>query len=420
MRYLIIVLSGLLTAIGIGALLSKDTGLIIISFADYDIQTSLSFFVLAVLLVFSLIYFIFRALGSLFRFPKSFNRWSLHRRHRRSEKYLSRGILAIFEGDWKAAEESFQRGASQSSTPMVNYLAAARAAQHIGAISRRDHYLRLAHEDSPQSSSAIGITQAKLQLSQNQTEQAYATLKNLSFDGTNQNQVSALLLEAATELSEWPDALRILNDPKSKKMLSADQLRTRQVTVYAGLLQESGLCRERSKLEGVWQQIPRKLRNDFYLIEVYVRARLKLPDSSDCEELLRNTLKNHWDTNLVVLYGLVEANNKVKQIQFAERLLDSHADEAILLLSLGRLCKRNNLWGKALAYLEDSLSVQASPEAYQELALLLEQQGDHTKAGIYFQKGLALATGVEEKDELPMLTSPDGIQIIETGNKTVS
>jgi HemY protein len=418
MRYLIIVLLGLLTAIGIGALLSKDMGLIIISFSDYDVQTSLSFFILATLLLFSLIYFAFRALGSLFRFPKSLNRWSLHRRHRRSEKYLSQGILSMFEGDWKAAEESFQRGASQSSAPMVNYLAAARAAQHVGAISRRDHYLRLAHEDSPQSSSAVGITQAKLQLSEKQTEQAYATLKNLSLDKTNQEQVSVLLLEAATELSEWPDALRILNDPKSKKMLSAEQLRARQVTVYAGLLEESGLSHERNKLEDVWQQIPRKLRNDFCLIEVYIRARLKYADSGDCEELLRKILKNQWDSNLVGLYGLVEGNNKVKQIQFAERLLDSHPDQAVLLLSLGRLCKRNNLWGKALAYLEDSLSVQASPEAYQGLALLLEQQGEHAKAGIYFQKGLALATGVEDQDELPMLTSPGGMQIIETGNKT--
>jgi HemY protein len=418
-RYLIIILLGLLAAIGVGALLSNDTGLLIFSFADYNVQTSLSFFILASLLLFILVYFIVRVVGSLIRLPKSIKRWSKHRRHRRSERYLSQGILSMIEEDWRDAEESFQRGARESSLPLVNYLAAARAAQRAGAIERRDHYLRLAHEDSPEASLVIGITQAKLQLSQCQNEQAYATLKHLDVDKDSQNQVNALMLEAASELNEWPEALRILNDPKSKKILPADQLKSRQLTVYAGLLQEAGKSRERNQLEETWGNIPRKLKEEFYLIEVYVRARLNFPDTSDCEELLRKILKNRWDDNLVSLYGLVEASNKVKQIQFAERLLSGHANDAVLLLSLGRLCKGNNLWGKALGYLEDSLSIQASAEAYQELALLLEQQGDHTAAGDYYRKGLALATGQMDADPLPLLDSPGNDNAVVEGARKI-
>ena len=406
MRFLIIMLLGLLAGIGAGMLLSKDTGLLIYSYAGDVTQMRLGYFVVAALLLFAFVYVIVRVLGGLIRLPKSINRWSVHRRHRRSEKYLSQGILAMLEGDWRAAEQSFQRGAGDSRLPLVNYLAAARAAQHAGAIQRRDHYLRLAHEDNPQAVLAVGLTQAKLQLSQRQTEEAYATLKHLAPDHAGQDQVNALLLEAATALREWPEALRLLNDPKCKKILPADQLKAKQLAVYAGCLREAGESHDRTRLDKEWADIPRKLTEEAKLIETYVRARLNFTDVSDCELLLRKTLKKKWNKSLSCLYGLVTGNNIVKQIQFAERMLVTHPDDAVLLLTLGRLCKRNSLWGKALTYLEDSLAVQPSAEAYQELALLLEQQGDHIAASTYFQLGLALATGLNDKETVPLLAGP--------------
>lgn len=419
MRLLIIILLALLTAIGLGTILSEDTGLMIFSYAGYNVQMSLSFFVLSSLLLFAFVYTIVRILGGLIRLPKSINRWSVHRRHRRSEKYLSQGILAMLEGDWRSAEQAFQRGASDSRLPLVNYLAAARAAQHVGAIQRRDHYLRLAHEDNPRAALAVGLTQAKLQLSQRQTEEAYATLKHLAPDHAGQDQVNALLLEAATELREWPEALRLLNDPKCKNMLPAEQLKARQLAVYAGCLREAGESHDRIRLDQEWANIPRKLTGEVKLIEAYVRARLNFVEVSDCELLLRKTLKKKWDSALICQYGLVTGSNIVKQIQFAEHMLATHADDAALLLALGRLCKRNSLWGKALTYLEDSLALQPGAEVYQELGLLLQQQGEHVAASTYFHLGLALATGLGDKETVPLLKGPDMNNAIVEGARKV-
>jgi HemY protein len=414
-RLLIIILSGLLAAIGIGTLLSRDAGLMIFSYAGYNIQMSMSLFVLILLVLFVGTYFVFRLLGGLIRLPKNVNRWSLNRRYQRSEKYLSQGILASLEGDWPKAEESFQRGARHSRLPLVNYLAAARAAQHLGAILRRDHYLRLAHESSPEAALAIGLTQAKLQLSESQTEQAYATLKHLVKDPSAQDDAKGLLLEAATELKEWPEALRLLNDPKCKKLLPAEQLKERRLAVYAGLLREAAEVRDRIRLDREWENIPRKLKGENYLIKEYVDARFNFPDTSDCEHLLRKTLNANWDEALVRQYGLVEGDKIVKQIQFAERLLLAHSREPALLLALGRLCKRNSLWGKAKSYLQDSLSAQPSAEAYQELALLLEQQGEHVAAGLHFQKGLALATGLNDRKNMVLLEGSDNANVESAG-----
>jgi HemY protein len=61
-----------------------------------------------------------------------------------------------------------------------------------------------------------------------------------------------------------------------------------------------------------------------------------------------------------------------------------------LLLTLGRLCLQNRLWGKARDYLESSLRLQRSPETCAELARLLAQLGDTERSNLLFQEGLGL------------------------------
>jgi len=153
--------------------------------------------------------------------------------------------------------------------------------------------------------------------------------------------------------------------------------------------------------------VPRNLKREPRLLQSYVNARLQYEDSSDCEPLLRRALRRSWDEELVRLYGLVEGASPGKQVQFAERLLSDHPGEAVLYLTLGRLCKKHSLWGKARTYLEESLARRATVEACQELAQLLEQQGEHSAAGAYFQRGLALATGLRGEASPILLERPE-------------
>jgi HemY protein len=139
------------------------------------------------------------------------------------------------------------------------------------------------------------------------------------------------------------------------------------------------------------------------LIEIYTTEKLKFTDTVECELLLRKALKKHWDVSLIRLYGLVESNNEAKQLAFAEGLLKRHARDSALLLTLGRLSVRNNLWGKARAYLEESIEIQATPEGYRELAALLEKQGEYSAATVYYQQGLTLATDITHHDPVKLL-----------------
>mgnify|MGYP006169181527 CR=1 FL=1 len=116
----------------------------------------------------------------------------------------------------------------------------------------------------------------------------------------------------------------------------------------------------------------------------------QLGAGAEAEEALRTALKRKYESHLARLYGLVRGSDPSRQLQTAEHWLKEHADDPSLLLTLGRLCLQNSLWGKARDYLESSLRVQRNPEACAELARLLAQLGDTERSNQLFQEGLGL------------------------------
>jgi len=397
-RLLFTVLSALVLAVIVAWLLQRDPGLLIFAYDEWVVQTSLAVFVFLSTAVFLSAYFLLRVTGKLLRFPKELGRWSLHRRHRRSEKCLTQGFLAMIEGNWPEAERAFRKGANYSRLPLVNYLGAARAAQLQGGADRSDHYLQLAHEYNDGANLAAGITQAELQINQKQIEQAHATLKLLESKQPGHEQVKLMLLDTAARLKDWTQVIALLKEFKSKGVLPLEQIRARQRIAYAGLLRAAGRDADRAALDAFWSDVPDKLKKEVQLIAAYVTQRLRFADTGDCEVLLRHALKKKWRPELVRLYGLVKGDNLNRQLDHAEKQLNHHPEDAVLLLTLGRLCKRNNLWGKSRRYLERSIDVQPEPEAYQELAALLEQQGEHAAAAMYYQEGLNIATSMPRPD----------------------
>ncbi len=395
MRLLALCLLALLIAVGIGSIAGSDTGYVMMTISGWKIQTSATLFVIILFLSFLACYFIIRSSVRFWTMPQEIKKWRQHRGQRRAEKYLTQGLIHMTEGRWKKAEHDFCKAAPYSRSPHVNYLYAARAAQELHSIDRRDEYLRLAYNHNPDANIAVGITQAELQLSQDQTEQALATLKHLQHEQPDQIQVKQLLLDTYTGLNDWQSVLTLIPSIEKTSLYSREQIQARQLDAYAGLIKEAGNQNNKEKLDSIWMKIPRKLQQHFYLIEVYIEERLKFDDTTDCELLLRQALKRQWDNMLVRLYGLVVGNDTNKQLAVAESWLQNHARDAVLLLTLGRICMRNKLWGKARDYLQESIDVKAIPETYYEFAKLQEYDGNREEAALCYEKGLELATGVK-------------------------
>ena len=407
MRPLFVFLIALATAAVIGAFAVNDTGYILITFSDWTIQMSLVLFLSSIVLLFITGYVLIRSLFRVWNIPISLRRWRKQRQQRLSEKYLSKGLVSLVEGNWKAAETDLVKGARYSRTPLINFLCAARAAQREGRIEKRDQYIRLAHSRDPESQVAIGLTQAELQINEHQTELALATLMNLREQHPDNARVKLMLLKTYMELESWNDVLSILPGLEKSRLLPRENIVATQLKAYAGLMRAAGKESDKAALEATWKRIPRKLRNELHLLEVYTTEKLKFDDTENCEVLIKKVLKEKWDRNILRLYGLVKGKDPAKQLAFAESLYNGHARDPVLLLTLGRLCIRNSLWGKAATYLKDSIQIEPMPETYREFARLLEQQGDYAAASSYYQHGLVLATSVKQHDSGSLLEQPD-------------
>lgn len=393
MRVLLVALLAFLASIALGILIAKDAGRVVVMVGDWSMQTSTSVFAVALVLAVACAWLIARIVAGIFRLPRSFRLWTSRRRLHQSEALLARGLQAMLEGEWRLAERAFVKGAAHSRAPLIHYLYAARAAHKQGAAERRDRHLDRAGETGQDSLLAVGLTRAELELGEGRVEQAGASLRDLQARYPEARQVKRLLWEASRRLHDWGGALELLKELEPARTLPAEQLSSGKVEAYAGLIRDAGRGADRMRLDAVWHAIPRRMRREPRVLEAYVTERLRFPETADCEVLLRHHLDRSRDPGLMRLYGQVEGADPNRQLKNAEHWLQEQPRDPELLLTLGRLCRRGSLWGKARSYLEESIGLQPGPDALQELAALLEQQGEHAAAAACYQRGLALMSG---------------------------
>jgi HemY protein len=122
------------------------------------------------------------------------------------------------------------------------------------------------------------------------------------------------------------------------------------------------------------------------------RAFMQSGNYDEAHAVIEAGLDVGWDSALVVLYGECPTQATLKSIERAEKWLVLHPSDAALLLTLGRLCTRQQLWGKAKSYFEASLSLEQSYAGHMQLAHLLEDLGETEAARDHYRKSLELAT----------------------------
>ena len=366
----------------------EDPGQLLLRYRDYSVETTLAFAVVALIFAVVLIHFCLKLLRGLLRLPGSIHDHSLNRRYAKARRQLNQGLIDLAEGRFEQAENHLMRMVEFSESPLVHYLAAARAAQLQGKHDARDNYLKAAHEANPDAELAIGVTQAELQLAHLQTEQALATLTHLHGVAPKHDYVTMLLARAHLELQDWRALAELLPDVRRKKLLRPARLREMELAGYRGLLE---LARnDQQQFEAAWARIPKDLQADTSLLCYYFNHFAERGWSgAGAEQALLKSLDNQWDDCLIEVYGRFQARDANAQLARAEKWLDDYGHDEQLLLALGRIATRAKLWGKAQGYFEASIGARPTPAACLELAKLLEQQLKKPDEAVkYYRQGL--------------------------------
>jgi HemY protein len=273
---------------------------------------------------------------------------------------------------------------------LLNYLQAARAAHLLGHGDRRDGWLRQAYEQTPEATNAVLLTQAELQLDQEQYEQALATLRQIEENTPNHGHALNLLGRLYYRLEDWQHLAEVMPKIRRHGRVDDKTLRKWAVRVRCERFNNAG---DSDAVDAARKELPKDLKNDIEVLECYFSALMRTGMQDKAEKEIAAELKREWRSPLVRLYGMVGTSDTTKQLKKAETWLRFHDDDVELLLAAARLCLRNELWGKARSYLETVIAIRPTPEAYREYGRLLNHVGDNEAAASAYKDGLNMVAG---------------------------
>jgi len=380
---ILLVLLLLLVAGAMAPMFKSDPGHVLINFGDWTVETSVLVLAMALLVL----WFAVQILVWLWRKPVESAR---RMREKRAFKQLEKGLLALTEGDWSAAEKALEKSASVQGKTTAHYLAAAQAADGQDAHERREYYLEQADSGGSRKRFLVELTRARLLMENDNQSTALPILKDLYKRRRKHPQVLVLLLRCYRELGEWDELQIMLPALRKAGVLDDDQALALQEEIAVNRLRSAESA---EALQAAWKHIPRAMRHHGAVVEAFAAGASQLGKAELAEPVINASLKNEWNTALVLRYGEAGEGDSSKRMKQCEKWLKQHPEDASLHLALGRLCAGESLWGKAREHMVRSLELEPSSLGYDALGQLLERQGELEPAMTCFRNALRLNQG---------------------------
>lgn len=370
-------------------LAAHNPGYVLLAYPPYRVEMSLSLFVVELLMLFVLGLLAIRLIFAALNLPAFVRRFRDERAHARARAAMTEALGAYFEGRYATAEKKAAQAIELGDHSAINPIVAARAAHELREFDRRDAYL-LASEGTVADSPAMRLMAvAKFSLDQRQPQAALDALEKLRATAAKKHVGEMHLeLKAQQQTKNWDAVLELTGQLEKRNAIdvnSATQLRQQ-----AWLEKIRAGAHDLPDLLAVWGIVPAEFRQRAMVAAVAARAFIHLNDYQNSRQILTDSLNAEWDSDLARLYGDCTGGDVTPQIEQAERWLKEHADDAGLLLALGKLCLHQKLWGKAQNYLEASASVAPGREAYNALGHMAQQLQKPNEAFEYFQKAMRL------------------------------
>jgi len=387
-KILLWVLSIAAIAVGLTLAAQHNAGAVLLLYPPYRVELSLNLFIILMLLFLLLGYTLLRLARHLLGLPGYVQAFRRAHRQKRARSAMNDALAAYFEGRYPSAEKNAAAALEKGETPELNALLAARAAHRSQDNDRRDHYLAAAEKAAARPSAARLVTQAEIFLEQGRAEDALAALDTLGRTAAKQPHALRLKLAAWQAAGNWTQVLATATQMEKQGAVPPEEARALKTAAFLSSLRYA--AGDLDALAKHWKKIPGDFKLDAAIAHAAADAFNDAGGGQTALEIVSQCLEKTWARELVLLYGHCAGGDALKQIERAEKWLNAHPDNDALLLSLGRLCTKQALWGKAQSYLEASLSVKPTSEAHLALAKLMEKMGQPTDACNHYQQSLAL------------------------------
>ena len=380
--FLLLLLLALAIGGAVALFVARDPGYVLVAYNGATLETSVWFALLCAIAFGLALFLISLACRRLLRVRAGVAAWG----ERRARTQAQSGTILLAEGRWREAIGALLKSANAGGTPLANYVGAARAANRLGSFDERDAILARAAKALPDAALALELTRAELQRAAGQWPQAVQTYTALRQRTPRHPAVLNGLLAAH----------RALDDAEAAAELPAgDAVDEAHIAAWRARLQKSQASAEAAAhARNTWRAMPRKLRDVEALVLAYVDVLAAHGAEDEAEAALRRALKKHWRPSWVLRYGTI-GGAVAKRRATADGWLRRHAEDAPLLLTLGRLALAANDLPAARKHLLASLEAAPTTATLVEVARLYAAEGDHPAAIGYLERALEskLASG---------------------------
>lgn len=371
MRWLFSTLLVLALAIGVSLLASYNQGYVLIVRPPYRINVSFNLLLVLIALSFVSLHIILRLMQYIRRIPASVRAYKEQQYIKSSYASLVEALTALAEGRYQSAEQTASKHLNQIKDSPLNALIAARASHKLKRKNQRDYYFAEAERIAPNAMLACLLAQAEAELDDRQFSKVLAIAQKIDKVHPQHPPALKLALKAQIRLNQWEQVLTTVGYLEKNNEIESWYAREVRQSAHSASMQR--YANDLSSLTNYWKKLSAEDRMNPAICEVAASAFISAGGGDQAAEIIGMALTKKWDNRLSGLFGDCITTNPQKQIQQAEFWLITHENDANLLRSLGDMCLRQGLWGKAQSYLEASISVEPSALAHATLAMLFEK-----------------------------------------------
>ncbi|MGY3915591.1 heme biosynthesis HemY N-terminal domain-containing protein [Aeromonas australiensis] len=382
---IIILVAVMVAGLIFGPQASGNKGYVLIALGNYTIESSVTSAVILAVLFYGALLIIEWLLGRVFGLRRKTLGWFGSRRRRKANQQTVAATLAMAEGHYSQAEKLMIKGASNSDTPLLNYLSAAKAAQARGDDARRDQYLQKAQEENPKAELALTLTQTQLQIEQGQYDTALAMLESVYALNPRHPMVLDQLRQVHLARQEWSALCDLIPALHKVGKLTPKQEEDLLQQAWGGRLQQAAGSLE--TLKAVWQDLPRKLRLEPELLACYGDLLRQLGADSEAATLWQEALRKQPMPQLLTRLPKL----KLDSYQPLLALLQKQQGQPEVDAALAQLYLLAGQLDDAQKLLEQEVVREPSAAAYHALGQVMDKRRLTNKANEYYRQALELA-----------------------------
>lgn len=409
-QMLVLLVLMLVAGLLLGTWMLNDPGYILIIREGWQVESTLGFALFSFILLLTATAMLTLLLSSVWDVVSPFGatgRWRTYVARQRMEA----GFYALVDGNWGKAERLLAAAAKVNAWRVMASLGAAQAAAEQGREEAVRGYLDFAH-DSKRGRLAAGLMAAKLSMDGGFPGEARNMLNVLRDMAPKNPRLLRMLASTLEGAGDWSTLCAMLPQLQKQGIDENDFTAMSRRAWHGWLKQAAGSVDANTKalahgesahtpdphkeashklhtLRGIWKMMPSAMQQDAALRAQYAGYLAQFGDGEAALTVVRKDLSERWDNRLAAILECIDNVAPERLLSLLEHWLEQRPENAVLLLTAGRVAMKAQLWGKARAFFE-SAGRAGNAVALAELARLYAALGEQGKSLAVLEERLRL------------------------------